>query len=65
MGAGRGAYVATRIESLLLGRLGAAEEAGSAVLFLMTNRWMTGATHQIDGGSRFIWTSCGLFALVV
>jgi NAD(P)-dependent dehydrogenase (short-subunit alcohol dehydrogenase family) len=53
MGAGRDAYVANRIESLPLGRLGTAQEAASAVLFLMTNGWMNGTTLNVDGASRF------------
>jgi NAD(P)-dependent dehydrogenase (short-subunit alcohol dehydrogenase family) len=37
-----------------LKRLGTADEAGSAVVFLMANGWMNGATLNIDGGVRLI-----------
>jgi NAD(P)-dependent dehydrogenase (short-subunit alcohol dehydrogenase family) len=39
---------------LPVGRLGAAEEAGDAVVFLMANRFMNGATLHVDGGSRLV-----------
>jgi NAD(P)-dependent dehydrogenase (short-subunit alcohol dehydrogenase family) len=52
MGADRDHYVETRSETLPLHRFGTAEEVGSAVVFLMTNRFMNGATINIDGGSR-------------
>ena len=35
-----------------LKRLGSAEEAGAAVVFLMANGWMNGSTLHVDGGSR-------------
>jgi NAD(P)-dependent dehydrogenase (short-subunit alcohol dehydrogenase family) len=53
MGEGRDAYVAERSGSLPLHRFGTAEEAGAAVLFLMVNGWMNGATLHVDGASRF------------
>jgi NAD(P)-dependent dehydrogenase (short-subunit alcohol dehydrogenase family) len=53
MGAGRDAYVEMRTATLPLHRFGTAEEAGSAVVFLMVNGWMNGATLNVDGGSRF------------
>lgn len=37
-----------------LKRLGSADEAGSAVVFLMANGWMNGATLNVDGGSRLV-----------
>jgi NAD(P)-dependent dehydrogenase (short-subunit alcohol dehydrogenase family) len=37
-----------------LKRLGTADEAGAAVLFLMTNGWMNGTTLNVDGGVRLI-----------
>jgi NAD(P)-dependent dehydrogenase (short-subunit alcohol dehydrogenase family) len=53
MGEGRKAYVEQRVASLPLRRIGTAEEVGAAVLFLMVNGLMNGATLNIDGGSRF------------
>ena len=35
-------------------RLGTAEEAGAAVVFLMGNGFMNGETLHIDGGGRLI-----------
>jgi NAD(P)-dependent dehydrogenase (short-subunit alcohol dehydrogenase family) len=52
MGGDRDHYVETRSQTLPLHRFGTAEEVGEAVLFLMTNRVMNGATINIDGGSR-------------
>jgi NAD(P)-dependent dehydrogenase (short-subunit alcohol dehydrogenase family) len=37
-----------------LKRLGTPEEAGAAVVFLMANGWMNGATLNVDGGVRLI-----------
>lgn len=37
-----------------LKRLGSADEAGAAVLFLMANGWMNGETLHLDGGVRLI-----------
>ncbi|MEE3627231.1 SDR family oxidoreductase [Nitrospirillum sp. BR 11752] len=54
LGSGRDAYVTHLTETLPLHRLGTAEEAGAAVVFLMTNGWMNGATLNIDGGSRLV-----------
>lgn len=52
MGEQRDAYMRTVAESHPLRRWGSASEAASAVLFLMTNRYMNGAVLHIDGGSR-------------
>jgi NAD(P)-dependent dehydrogenase (short-subunit alcohol dehydrogenase family) len=37
-----------------LHRLGSATEAGAAVVFLMSNGFMNGATLNIDGGARLV-----------
>jgi NAD(P)-dependent dehydrogenase (short-subunit alcohol dehydrogenase family) len=52
MGDGRDAYMEYRNASLPLHRFGTAEEAGAAVVFLMTNGWMNGEVLHVDGGSR-------------
>ncbi|ODV42026.1 short-chain dehydrogenase [Cupriavidus sp. UYMMa02A] len=54
LGAGRAAYVDALKQSLPLRRMGTAGEAGAAVVFLMANGWMNGATLNIDGGSRLV-----------
>lgn len=54
LGDGRDAYVAGLKASLPLHRLGTAAEAGAAVVFLMSNGWMNGATLHVDGGSRLV-----------
>lgn len=54
LGEGRDAYVASLEASLPLHRLGTAEEAGAAAVFLMTNGFMNGATLHVDGGSRLV-----------
>lgn len=54
LGDGRDAYVDHLKTTLPLHRLGTAEEAGAAVVFLMANGWMNGATLNIDGGSRLV-----------
>jgi NAD(P)-dependent dehydrogenase (short-subunit alcohol dehydrogenase family) len=54
MGAGRNAYVEGRTATLPLQRFGTAEEAGAAVVFLMVNGLMNGATLNVDGGSRLV-----------
>ena len=48
----RDAYMQMVAESHPLRRWGSANEAASAVLFLMANRYMNGAVLHIDGGSR-------------
>lgn len=37
-----------------LKRIGTADEAGAAVVFLVANGWMNGATLDIDGGIRLV-----------
>lgn len=54
LGAGRDAYVANLEATLPLHRLGNADEAGAAVLFLMANGYMNGATLHVDGGARLV-----------
>ncbi|MRX07874.1 SDR family oxidoreductase [Pseudoduganella sp. FT25W] len=54
LGAGRDAYVAHLESTLPLRRLGSADEAGAAVVFLMANRNMNGATLHIDGGAGLV-----------
>ncbi|MCJ2090428.1 SDR family oxidoreductase [Methylobacterium sp. E-005] len=54
LGAHRDAYVAALTEKLPQGRLGTADEAGAAVVFLMTNGFMNGETLHVDGGSRLV-----------
>lgn len=54
LGEGRDAFVAALEQSLPLHRLGSATEAGAAVVFLMTNGFMNGATLHIDGGARLV-----------
>ena len=48
--AGAAAYGA----SLPVKRMGIAEEVAEAVVFLMTNGFITGEVLHIDGGGRFI-----------
>ena len=52
MGDQRDAYMRMVAESHPLHRWGSANEAASAVLFLMVNRYMNGAVLHVDGGSR-------------
>jgi NAD(P)-dependent dehydrogenase (short-subunit alcohol dehydrogenase family) len=54
LGEGRDGFVAALEQALPLHRLGTAQEAGAAALFLMTNTFMNGATLNIDGGARLI-----------
>lgn len=54
LGSGRDAYVAALTEKLPLHRLGTADEVGAAVVFLMRNGFMNGATLHIDGGARLV-----------
>ncbi|MET4273744.1 NAD(P)-dependent dehydrogenase (short-subunit alcohol dehydrogenase family) [Bradyrhizobium sp. F1.2.2] len=54
LGDGRDDYVAALKDKLPLHRLGTAQEAGNAVVFLMSNRFMNGETLHIDGGARLV-----------
>ena len=54
LGDARDDYVAKLEQTLPLHRLGTADEAGAAVVFLMTNGFMNGATINVDGGSRLV-----------
>ncbi len=54
LGEGRDAFVANLKATLPLHRLGTADEAGAAVVFLMSNGWMNGATLHVDGGARLV-----------
>lgn len=54
LGANRDGYVAALTEKLPLRRLGTADEAGAAVVFLMANGFMNGETLHVDGGSRLV-----------
>ncbi|PRX66264.1 NAD(P)-dependent dehydrogenase (short-subunit alcohol dehydrogenase family) [Nonomuraea fuscirosea] len=48
------AAVAAAGEGLLIGRLGTAQEAASASLFLMANNLMTGTVLTVDGGQGLV-----------
>jgi NAD(P)-dependent dehydrogenase (short-subunit alcohol dehydrogenase family) len=54
LGAARNQVLPAMLAAAPLKRLGTAEEAGSAVVFLMANGWMNGATLHVDGGVRLI-----------
>jgi NAD(P)-dependent dehydrogenase (short-subunit alcohol dehydrogenase family) len=54
LGDGRDAYVNALKEKLPLHRLGTAQEAGYAVVFLMSNGFVNGETIHIDGGARLV-----------
>ncbi|MCW8277352.1 SDR family oxidoreductase [Pseudomonas sp. PCH199] len=54
MGDARDGFVAALEQTLPLHRLGTADEAGAAVMFLMTNGFMNGATINVDGGARLV-----------
>ncbi|MBE7196867.1 MAG: SDR family oxidoreductase [Parafilimonas terrae] len=54
LGVHRDAYVAALTEKLPQRRLGTAEEAGAAVVFLMSNGFMNGETLHVDGGARLV-----------
>ncbi|SEJ81991.1 NAD(P)-dependent dehydrogenase, short-chain alcohol dehydrogenase family [Sphingobium sp. AP50] len=54
LGDGRDAYVEHLEATLPLHRLGTAEEAGAAVVFLMANGFMNGTTLKIDGGAALV-----------
>jgi NAD(P)-dependent dehydrogenase (short-subunit alcohol dehydrogenase family) len=54
LGEGRDGFVASLEQVLPLHRLGTADEAGAAALFLMTNTFMNGAVLNVDGGARLV-----------
>lgn len=54
LGEGRDDFVRSVEASLPTHRLGTPEEAGAAVLFLITNGFMNGATLNLDGASRLV-----------
>lgn len=54
LGDARDAVVAALKEKAPLKRLGTSAEAGAAVVFLMTNGWMNGATLNVDGAFRLV-----------
>lgn len=54
LGAGLDAYVQSLVSKIPTGRIGTAEEAGAAVVFLMSNASMNGETLHVDGAQRFV-----------
>lgn len=54
MGEARDAVVEQMAARMPLRRIGTVQEAGAAVVFLMTNGWMNGATLNVDGGMRLV-----------
>lgn len=48
------AFLRQIAESLPVGRVGRAEEIGSAILFMMTNSYVNGEVLHIDGGGRLV-----------
>lgn len=54
LGEARDSVLPAMRASTPLKRLGTADEAGAAVVFLMANGWMNGATLNVDGGIRLI-----------
>lgn len=54
LGDAKDGFVASVEASLPLHRLGTAEQAGAAVVFLMSNGFMNGATLNVDGGARLV-----------
>jgi NAD(P)-dependent dehydrogenase (short-subunit alcohol dehydrogenase family) len=54
MGAHREAASAAMAAHLPAGRIGAPEDVAEAVMFLMTNPFMTGAVIRIDGGGVLV-----------
>ncbi len=53
-GARKDEALAPYLSSLPLGRLGRTDELAHAVLFLMTNGYVTGTVLHIDGGALLI-----------
>jgi NAD(P)-dependent dehydrogenase (short-subunit alcohol dehydrogenase family) len=54
LGENHDTVVNSMIKTLPLHRLGTVTEAGAAIVFLMTNGWMNGATLNVDGGARLV-----------
>jgi NAD(P)-dependent dehydrogenase (short-subunit alcohol dehydrogenase family) len=54
LGEGRDAYVQSVIAKIPTGRIGTAEEAGAAIVFLMSNASMNGETLHVDSAQRFV-----------
>jgi NAD(P)-dependent dehydrogenase (short-subunit alcohol dehydrogenase family) len=54
LGEGWDAAVAAIKETLPLHRFGIPAESGAAVVFLMSNGWISGTTLHIDGGVRLV-----------
>ena len=54
LGDGRDAYVASLKEKLPVRRIGAASEVAGAVVFLMSNGFVSGETLHVDGGARLV-----------
>lgn len=54
LGDARETVVAAMRRAAPLQRLGTADEAGAAAVFLMTNGWMNGTTLHVDGGVRLV-----------
>lgn len=54
LGADRDAAVEAIKQTLPLHRFGTPAEVGAAVVFLMSNGWMTGETLHADGGVRLV-----------
>lgn len=54
LGAARDGVVEAMRSTAPLKRMGTAEEAGAAIVFLMANGWMSGETLHVDGASRFV-----------
>lgn len=48
------AFLQQVAEGLPVGRVGRAEEIGSAILFMMTNTYVNGEVLHIDGGGRLV-----------
>jgi NAD(P)-dependent dehydrogenase (short-subunit alcohol dehydrogenase family) len=54
LGADGDAAVEAIKQTLPLHRVGTPAEVGAAVVFLMSNGWMTGETLHADGGVRLV-----------
>jgi NAD(P)-dependent dehydrogenase (short-subunit alcohol dehydrogenase family) len=54
LGEGRDAYVESLVAKIPTGHIGTAEEAGAAVVFLLSNASMNGETLHVDGAQRFV-----------